>query len=185
MVSIVIADKVPGIYMIRNNVTQKLYIGQSHNVFDRLHWHRLVLNKGTHHCSALQNTWNKHGEDNFSLEQIESCDLSILTEREQYWIDSFNTLVPNGYNLRPADAKRGYKLSEDHKRKIRDGRAAYMNDPETRRQLSERAKAQHAAGNFGQKTWTRKPKYTKPAPRPRWTYWPKRFRQPWMIWPEK
>lgn len=46
----------------------------------------------------LYRAFNRYGIQNFSIEQIEECDNSLLNEREVYWIkyyDSFN----NGYNM--------------------------------------------------------------------------------------
>ena len=46
---------------------------------------------------------NKYGLENdfenFIFEIIEECDYEILDEREKYWIQTLNTLEPNGYNI--------------------------------------------------------------------------------------
>ena len=39
----------------------------------------------------------KYGVENFSISLIEECDLSLLEEREQYWINQLNT-YHQGYN---------------------------------------------------------------------------------------
>jgi len=39
----------------------------------------------------------KYGIEHFSVRQLEECDLSILNEREQYWINQLKT-YQNGYN---------------------------------------------------------------------------------------
>lgn len=41
----------------------------------------------------------KYGIDNFDFEIIEECDKSMLSEREKYWIQFYDSMVPNGYNL--------------------------------------------------------------------------------------
>lgn len=39
------------------------------------------------------------GLQNFTVEVLEECENKLLDERERYYIDKFNTLTPNGYNL--------------------------------------------------------------------------------------
>ena len=76
-----------GIYKITQKSTNKVYIGKSNNVIRRLEQH---LNDNT-------DDWHKIMQDNlddWSIEIIEHCEESQLNEREQYWInyyDSYNT----------------------------------------------------------------------------------------------
>ena len=49
---------------------------------------------------------------------------------------------------------RGRDFNEAAKEKMRAGASRRVSDPEHRRLLSERAKAQHAAGKLGRATWT-------------------------------
>ena len=49
---------------------------------------------------------------------------------------------------------RGRVFNEAAKEKMRAGASRRVSDPEHRRLLSERAKAQHAAGKLGRATWT-------------------------------
>lgn len=41
----------------------------------------------------------KYGIEHFTISEICSCDNSELNQKEMYYIQSFNSLVPNGYNL--------------------------------------------------------------------------------------
>ena len=50
-------------------------------------------------CSYLNHAIRKYGSDAFSVTTLETCTLSALNEREQYYIKEKNTLFPNGYNL--------------------------------------------------------------------------------------
>ena len=47
--------------------------------------------------------WNAikyfNGLNNFTFEILEDIDNSLIDEREKYWIEYFNTVVPNGYNI--------------------------------------------------------------------------------------
>lgn len=83
-----------GIYKITNQINNKCYIGQSIHIEQRWEEH---LYKSSQ-CSLLKYALHKYGVNNFTFEVIEECEQESLNEREQYWIqyyDSFN----NGYNL--------------------------------------------------------------------------------------
>lgn len=77
-----------GIYKITNLVNNKIYIGQTVNFIKRKSEHFVKLHKNIHVNAHLQNSYNKYGLDSFVFEIIERCDLKILTEREQFYIDS-------------------------------------------------------------------------------------------------
>lgn len=84
-----------GIYCIENIKNNKKYVGSSKNCYQRLHCHRCYLNNKTHDNIKLQNSWNKHGEDNFICYLLESVEVSNLTHKEQYYID----LLKPFYNI--------------------------------------------------------------------------------------
>ena len=84
------------IYIIRNLVNDKVYIGQAIDAKDR--WMK--------HCSdarrnkekmVIHKAMRKYGIDKFYMEIIEH-QVENYDEREQYWINEYNSLVPNGYN---------------------------------------------------------------------------------------
>ena len=55
-----------GVYLIRNNVNQKIYIGSTSNSFrERWRYHENHLRINKHGNTYLQNAWNKYGEDAF------------------------------------------------------------------------------------------------------------------------
>lgn len=101
---IFISDIKSGIYYIENQINNKKYIGQSNNIKDRWRRHISELNKNKHHNDYLQKSWNKYGENNFVFEIIEYCSIENLDDREQYWIDFYNTMDRGfGYNLKTVD----------------------------------------------------------------------------------
>lgn len=87
------------IYKITNKVNNKIYIGQTiYSLTHRWNQHRNQRSDILMKDRKLYRAFNKYGIQNFSIEQIEECDNSLLNEREVYWIkyyDSFN----NGYNM--------------------------------------------------------------------------------------
>ena len=87
-----------GIYKIINQINNKVYIGKAGNIERRWYEHRSDA-KNPNKTYHLYQAMRKYGLDNFIFEIIEECppDNDILSEREKYWInyyDSYN----NGYN---------------------------------------------------------------------------------------
>lgn len=111
-----------GIYRITNNINGKVYIGQTYNFKRRFRVHKKKLNNGEHYNEHLQRAWDKYGEENFSFDIIEECEIDKLNEREIYWIafyDSFHN-KDNGYNQNEGGCgSRGYKFSEESRNKMK------------------------------------------------------------------
>ena len=53
------SPKIAGIYIIVNTALNKVYIGQSIDVFRRINQHYQELQKGTHHNKDMQKDYNK------------------------------------------------------------------------------------------------------------------------------
>lgn len=88
-----------GIYKIENKLNGKCYIGQSTDIERRWKAHKIIgFNKNSHNYNyPLYKAIRKYGIENFSFSVIEKCKKEQLNEKEQKWIeyyDSFN----NGYN---------------------------------------------------------------------------------------
>lgn len=89
-----------GIYKIEHT-SGRIYIGSSINVAHRLLVHRWNLGKGSHVNPALQNAWNKYGEQEFLFEKILTCSPEHLILYEQIIIDGYRSHTkPYGYNAR-------------------------------------------------------------------------------------
>jgi len=109
------------IYKIENKKNKKIYIGQTivDNLNDRWCGHKNTLRNKTHHNGHLQKSWDKYGETNFFISLVEGGidSLKNLNDKEEYYIDKFNTLNRNfGYNVRAGGGNK--KLTEEHKKKI-------------------------------------------------------------------
>lgn len=116
---IFISDIKSGIYYIENQINNKKYIGQSNNIKDRWRRHISELNKNKHHNDYLQKSWNKYGENNFVFEIIEYCSIENLDDREQYWINFYNTMDRDfGYNLKTGGQNGGSVMSDETKEKM-------------------------------------------------------------------
>jgi len=93
-----------GIYAIKNKLNNKLYIGKSINIYERMRQHINYLNKSSKNENRhLINSWLKNGRNNFEyivLEDVIPND-NLLKEKELYWILKLDTLnKEKGYNLR-------------------------------------------------------------------------------------
>ena len=97
-----------GIYKIENRVNGKIYIGQSTHIEKR--W--------AEHCKASSNSLisqaiQKYGKENFNFQILEEIkDLKLLNQIEAKYIRSFNSLVPNGYNIVLADNQEHHQFSK-------------------------------------------------------------------------
>lgn len=104
-----------GIYQIHNEISEKNYIGASINVENRLVTHKRNLEKGNHKNEPMQQDFNKEGK-HFSFHLLEEVNSKKrIKEREQYFIDLFESHDPKfGYNRSSTsgyspDRKQGFK----------------------------------------------------------------------------
>lgn len=85
------------IYIIKNTINEKVYIGQTTNTIEYRFSQHLDCAKRNYKNSILYNAMRKYGSKHFYVELIEEVPFEKLDEREIYWIsyyDSYN----NGYN---------------------------------------------------------------------------------------
>ena len=132
-------DTICGIYMIRNVVNGKVYVGKSFDIKKRWANHRYELNKGIHVNNHLQSAWNKYGEDSFEFSIIEECSEDELSNKEIYWIKKMNA-YRNGYNQ--TEGGEGAHLPEDVKKKIGEASKNWWSNPENKSKMSEARKGE-------------------------------------------
>lgn len=88
-----------GIYKIINKVNGKIYIGQSNDIKRRWGEHR---SKYKTENTLLYQAMRKYGISNFIFSVEEECPLDMLNEKEQYYIDFYQSHI-NGYNMNNVD----------------------------------------------------------------------------------
>lgn len=114
--------------MIRNLANGKVYIGQSQSVKRRVLNHKNYLAQGIHRNIHLQRAYDKYGVENFKYSVVEYCDISMLNEREIFWIEHYNSFH-NGYNLTlGGSGSRGYTVSDKTKAKMAASRRDFSGE---------------------------------------------------------
>lgn len=96
------------IYTIKCLTTHKCYVGQTqqykykngkpykYGITGRWCDHvSSAKSRNTPLCQAIR----EYGNDQFTIEILEVIHANSADEREQYWIQTLNCLVPNGYNV--------------------------------------------------------------------------------------
>ena len=90
------------IYSNTNQINNKQYIGQTINPSQRKNAHKSeAFNEKSHdYDSPLHRAFRKYGYENFDYEILaQTDDIDALNLLEEFFIDKFNTKVPNGYNI--------------------------------------------------------------------------------------
>ena len=101
------------IYKITNKNTGKMYIGQTiQDLQERWRGHR----SSKSNCRYLKSAIKKYGIYNFEFKLICVCFDNDMDKFENDYIKKYNTLVPNGYNLR--EGGNGGRHNEETKKKI-------------------------------------------------------------------
>lgn len=125
-----------GVYVIVNTVNGKKYVGSASTSFAK-RWrnHKHDLERGQHHSSYLQRSWDKYGEQAFVFKAIAITSPDEAVAVEQKFIDE---LRPE-YNGAPiAGSLRGYKHSEKARANMAAGLRAHFNEPGVREKHSAR-----------------------------------------------
>ena len=125
------------LYKITNKVNGKMYIGQTFcKPCER--WSRHKTNRGS---MLISRAIQKYGIGNLTFEVLlsskdypELLEDGMLDMVEKDYIRSFNTIVPNGYNLK--EGGKGGKLSEETKAKISKAKKGKKLSKEHRLNLS-------------------------------------------------
>lgn len=139
------------IYIVTNTLNGKQYIGQTKNEDINSRWNRhknLCKNSLGRYIYAA---YNKHGIDKFKFQIIcicfdEDCDIY-----ENEYINKYNTIAPNGYNLRAGGGNKGKHHPETIiliKNKLKGRICAPPVSEDTKKKISESLKGSKN-GNYG------------------------------------
>jgi group I intron endonuclease len=94
-----------GIFVVRNLVNEKVFVGKSENLNGILNRIEFQLKANSHRQKDLQADWNELGSENFTFEILEEIiqreNLDIKKELEfleDLWLEKLKPYGENGYN---------------------------------------------------------------------------------------
>lgn len=142
-----------GIYVIKNNINSRIYIGSAINLYSRKHVHLTHLRKNIHCNLKLQRFVNKYNIEDLYFECLEFCEKEYLIEREQFYLDKLKPF----YNIaKIAGSTLGTKITKEQSAKLSKLRKGKKNSlgrvlsDETKLKISEKAKERGLHPNFKQ-----------------------------------
>lgn len=129
-----------GIYLIRNIINGKIYIGKARCIYKRIKQHITSLNRKirSHENDHFIASWHKYGKNSFSYIVLEylPLDEQIVSQKEIEYIDKYESLNPKkGYNKR-YDSSTGLIVSQETRKKLSNSQKSRYENPEERRKLS-------------------------------------------------
>ncbi len=132
------------IYKITNLVNGKLYVGQAVSHILNHKKYRLYGFEGRFRCHVsesksqkknqchyLNNSIRKYGEHNFKVELLEICDIDKGDVLETKYILQYESLYPNGYNLKTGG--KVFQHTDESKKRLSNGVFKYFEDKKMQR----------------------------------------------------
>ena len=136
------------IYLITNMITKKQYVGQTLCKDVETRWRQHKARDPKSIGRYLLSAYGKYGIEAFKYQVICVCFDEDCNIYEEQYIKKFNTLVPNGYNLRA-----GGKNSKQHPEsiKLRADKMRGANNPNFGRIVSEDERKRQSIAMMGEK----------------------------------
>jgi hypothetical protein len=115
-----------GIFLIRNNLTDKVFIASGLDLHGIINRHKFDLSNGSHRNKQLQSDWNELGSNNFAFEIVDELAAregakvdyrAELNSLEKLWLEKLQPFGERGYNEPPltrADRLRRIAMKEKH-----------------------------------------------------------------------
>lgn len=115
------------VYKITNKINGKSYIGQTVRSLEERFRSHCADNSG---CLAIKAAIDKYGRENFVIETLFKAEsLEELNDKEAKFINDFNTLAPNGYNLKIGG--NSPRFSDESRKRMSKSRKAYKQSEES------------------------------------------------------
>jgi len=99
-----------GVFLIRNIVNDKVFLGSSLNLPGIINRHKFQLTNGNHPNKELQSDWNELGSNKFAFEIVDELQTrpgagldhrAELDSLENLWLEKLQPFGDRGYNVRP------------------------------------------------------------------------------------
>ena len=140
-----IIENRPCVYMIKNTVNGKVYVGSSLRPQSRFYEHVYQLKKGVHHSIRLQRSFDKYGEEAFVFIVLKYTDKNQHREEEARVLKILDTTNPKkGYNNSDLTELGVIRHSEETKEKMRRVAKGKKHTEEAREKM-RKSKQAHAA----------------------------------------
>lgn len=109
------------------------YIGATYRKVDQRFGQHIsdAINNRRNGCTSLKNAMREFGEKSFNVETLLICNEVTVDYYEDRFINLYNTLHPNGYNLKTG-GRSGCKLLEETKTQIGESNRGKFVREETR-----------------------------------------------------
>lgn len=132
-----------GLYIIRNLVDGKEYVGKSVHIRKRIKDHIRMPE-----CNRyLYRAFAKHGLYNFECCIYFEADEVHCSELETLLIEERNCFVPKGFNMtKGGDGATGWRASDEMKQKMRENNLGKVHSEETKKKMSNWHQAHPQAG---------------------------------------
>ena len=149
------------IYKIENTVDNKVYIGQTIQDLE-IRWKQHL--KKSSNCRYLKSAIKKYGIDNFKFKLVCITFDSQLDDMEKEYIEQYDCLAPNGYNLKLGGdsgkhhAETNKKISETLKMRYKNGLTpprSHLGKPHSeihKKKISESLKGYRMGNKLSQET---------------------------------
>jgi group I intron endonuclease len=140
------------IYTITNKTDNKIYVGQTVQDVE-MRWKDHLKKRSN--CRYLKSAFNKYGVENFVFKLVCITFDNMLDDMEIQYIEKYNCLVPNGYNLRLGgnsgrhNAETKQKISDTLKKRYENG--LIHSKPQLGKPHSEITKKKLSEANKGRK----------------------------------
>lgn len=126
----------PGIYIIKNTVTGKVYVGSSKVCRKRLWEHNNHLLKNKHVSTNLQNSFNRYGPDAFICYVLEYTELSSIRAKEKEYMIKFKSTDKRfGYNLVQVTDTGGYIYTDERRALVSKNTKKYYSQMSTEEKM--------------------------------------------------
>lgn len=90
-----------GVYIIKNTIDKRTYIGSTNCFRTRYNSHKRALNNNKHTNKHLQCFVNKYGINKLSFNILCFCSISVLLHNEKLLIDE----IKPAFNMKPIEMK--------------------------------------------------------------------------------
>lgn len=134
------------IYIIKNKQNGMCYVGQTIQPFNK----RLIGHRSKRNKSYFSKSINKYGINCFQIEIINNIPEEKLDDLETHYIQKYNSLFPNGYNMETGGNKNKH-LSEDVRQRISKSEKGKLVSEETRKKISKINKGRQLSDTTRQK----------------------------------